>query len=62
MRTGKPMQFYLPPELCGRLAALAERNMRTMTAEVIRALCKHLDDEGLGDGRAAPAPKKTRKK
>jgi hypothetical protein len=62
MRTNRPLQIYLPPEVREQLAALAERNMRTMTAEVVRALQRHFAEEGLGDGRAAPAPKKTRRK
>jgi hypothetical protein len=58
MRKGSPVQVYMTGEMKALLAELAERNMRTMSAEVVLALRKHLRDEGLGDGRAAPTPPK----
>jgi hypothetical protein len=65
-RHGSPVQVYMTPELKALLAELAERNMRTMSAEVVIALLKHLRDEGLGDGRpvpkSAPAPQAPPKK
>jgi hypothetical protein len=62
MRTGIALQVYLTPEMREQLEQLAERNMRTMTAEVVLALRRHLAEAGLGDGQAAPAqaPKKAR--
>jgi hypothetical protein len=65
MRTGISIQVYLTPEMRGQLEQLAERNVRTMSAEVVIALRRHLAEAGFGDNQApgrAPAPKKTRER
>jgi hypothetical protein len=42
-----PVQVRLHPVLHQQLDKLCERNMSTMTAEIVTALRKHLEAEGL---------------
>jgi hypothetical protein len=46
-RTGVPLHIYVPPELRAAMDALAERNRRLLTTEVIMALEAHLAAAGL---------------
>jgi hypothetical protein len=46
-RSGTALGLYIPPEMKEALDRLAERNERSLTAEVIRALRRHLEVEGM---------------
>lgn len=46
-RQGVQLNLYLPRDVRVCLGELAERNARTITAEVVRALVKHFRDEGV---------------
>jgi len=64
-RRGTPMQIYLPAELKEAMAALAERNHRKLTGEVVLALENHLAANGVAYNGAVTAPtakKKSNKK
>lgn len=56
----KPMQLRIHPLLRQQLEILAERNLTTMTAEVVAALRKHLTENGLWPPPEPPAPEPTK--
>lgn len=48
-REGKAIQIYLEEGLHARLVALAAGNDRSLSAEVRRALVRHLEAEAAGE-------------
>lgn len=56
-RQGVPLHIWIPPALRDAIDALAERNRRPLTNEVVMALEKHLAAEGLWPPESQPDDK-----
>jgi hypothetical protein len=47
VRTGKPLGLWIPTEVKDALQRLADKRFRTLTGEILLALKRHFEAEGM---------------